>query len=116
MSELPFTLTGVPVVDLIEYTLVITGGAPNSEAVPWYYDGTQWKHVFDPQVIPFILLDANGEKTFIFNSGSTFLTSPFKVLGTLANGQNGLFDQLWAQVVAFCNQFGLPVPPEPPVF
>ena len=98
ISELPFNLTAVPITaPLWEYTLVISGGAPNGKAVPIYYSETldYWLNVFDPQVIPFIPLDANGEATFIFKSSSDyFLTVPFKVLGKLAETPNGGFNPL----------------------
>ena len=88
MAELPFSITGVPdAYPLYEYTLTIWGGTPSGRAVPYYFDdATQtWMHLFDPNVIPYIQLDVNGEATFVFKSPSDyFLTAQMKVEGVAA--------------------------------
>jgi len=85
-TELPFTLTGVRCADpsAYKYTLTIKGGKPNSQAIPYYLYEDKWLPLLDPNVIPYIQLDANGEAVFIFTGSRRLLTEPFKVLGELA--------------------------------
>jgi len=83
--ELPFTLTAVPdVTPLWEYTLTISGGTPYGKAIPYYYhEPIGWLPIFDPNVVPYIGLDANGKATYVFKSPSNyFLTVDIKVLGS----------------------------------
>ncbi|MBA7493430.1 hypothetical protein ES702_03988 [subsurface metagenome] len=84
-GELPFTFKGVPsVAPLYEYTLTISGGKPHSQAIPYYMHENKWLPMFDPNVIPYIMLDAKGEAVYIFKGDVSFLTAPIKVLGESA--------------------------------
>lgn len=86
VDELNFGVSSSRIGDIYENTLNVYGGAPNSTCVAYYYSqySDMWLPLFDPNVIPYLTLDNNGEITYIFSSPTDFTTLDMKVLGTAA--------------------------------
>lgn len=89
-DEVEWTLTAVPDSGDWLHTLTVTGGEPYSKIVPYFYDtyndANRWIPLFDPNIIPYLTLDGNGELSFVFRSNGDLTQELIKVYGTLNDG------------------------------